>query len=302
MNEDLDSVVTQCPYATNETMPYGAKSGRRRREKVARHGSPPKNDADGNEISQSGGKENKASHSPQKKGRESRNNDDGRVREHKDKKEASKKSSSGQSAKKRKKPDVGQEEVEISDNKYSSSYSAESKSTPREKTVRKAITPMVESLTATSSSAIASGTLQWAGQPSNDGTVENREHLSLPLRPVVGSAVSVAFEGGIFDGKVFEAGFYDGKIAAVSEGVVPGTFKIGVTFEDGSYEECNYPAADVKLKTASEGGRNPGKSIMPHEYGTSLFCSNHTKLITTFDISIFLFLVYELSRFRSAAV
>ena len=162
-----------------------------------------------------------------------------------------------------------------------------------------AITP---TLTATSSSAIASGTPQWTGQPSNDGMVEIGEHLSLPLRPLVGSDVSVAFEGGIFDGKVFEAGFYDGKIAAVSEGVVPGTFKIGVTFEDGSYEECNYPAADVKLKTASEGGRNPGKSIMPHEYGTSLFCSNHTKLITTFDISIFLFLVYELSRFRSAAV
>ena len=137
MNEDLDSVVTQCPYATNETMSYGAKSGRRRREKVARHGSPPKNDADGNEISQSGGKENKASHSPQKKGRESRKKDDGRVREHKDKKEASKKLSSGQSTKKRKKPDVGQEEVEISDNEYSSSYSAVSKSTPREKTVRK---------------------------------------------------------------------------------------------------------------------------------------------------------------------
>ena len=138
MNEDLDSVVTQCPYATNETMSYGAKSGRRHREKVGRHGSPQKNDADGNEISQSGGKENKASHSPQKKGRESRNNDDGRVHEHNDKKEARKKSSSGQSAKKRKKPDVGQEEVEISDNEYSSSYSAKSKSTPREKTVRKA--------------------------------------------------------------------------------------------------------------------------------------------------------------------
>ena len=66
--------------------------------------------------------------------------------------------------------------------------------------------------------------------------------------PVVGSAVSVAFEEGIFGGKVFEAGFYDGEIVAVSEGVVPGTFKIGVTFEDGSYEECNYPSADVIVK------------------------------------------------------
>ena len=70
-------------------------------------------------------------------------------------------------------------------------------------------------------------------------------HPSPP--PQVELAVSVAFEAGTFDGKAFDAGFYDGEIVAVNEGVHPGTFKIVVAFEDGSYEECNYPSVDIKM-------------------------------------------------------
>jgi len=72
-------------------------------------------------------------------------------------------------------------------------------------------------------------------------------HPSPP--PQVGLAVSVAFEAGTFDGEAFDtdAGFYDGEIVAVNEGVHPGTFKIVVAFEDGSYEECNYPSVDIKM-------------------------------------------------------
>eukprot|EP00985_Skeletonema_marinoi_P029972 scaffold29883_cov153-Skeletonema_marinoi.AAC.1 len=70
-------------------------------------------------------------------------------------------------------------------------------------------------------------------------------HPSPP--PQVELAVSVAFEAGTFDGKAFDAGFYDGEIVAFNEGVHPGTFKIVVAFEDGSYEECNYPSVDIKM-------------------------------------------------------
>ena len=73
---------------------------------------------------------------------------------------------------------------------------------------------------------------------------------SLPDRnhPQVGSVASVAFEAGTINGEPFEAGVNDGTIVTVNEGEEQGNFKIGVKFDDGVYDEYNYPNEDINLK------------------------------------------------------